>query len=65
MFFGIPIALALALIFIDSGVRHYDVQERNDVQIELAKQNKHCIKFNTDNECIKEEILNNNITKEN
>lgn len=57
MFFGIPIAFAIGMLLIGAGVRHYDVKERQEVQIELAKQYKHCVKFNLDNECIKEEEL--------
>jgi hypothetical protein len=53
MLFDIPIAFAIAMILICGGVRHYDNQERREVQIELSKENKYCIKFNKDNECVK------------
>lgn len=55
MFFGIPIAFAIAILLIGGGVGHHDVQERQIVQIELAKQNKYCAKFDLNNECVKEE----------
>jgi hypothetical protein len=57
MFLGIPIAFVVAMLLIMGGARYHDVQERKEVQVELAKQNKHCVKFNLDNECIKEEKL--------